>query len=376
MLTLEILLAAYIFARAVLPLRLRFRWKALLALPLLAAAFKFHLLRLVGGPLFYAPDLPDAAMLVSAWLFGALLLFFAMLLAADLVSLLLRVIFRRFRTRSENGRARRNRLNLGLRLAALALAAVGTSEGLAPPEVRETTVVLPSLPAADDGLTVAVLADTHFDGMTEPGRVRRIVELTNALHPDMIVIVGDFADGPVERRGEQLRPLAELTARYGVYGVPGNHEYYNGYEEWMRRLSGLGIRMLENEHVAVADGSIFIGGVTDQMAYRRNLAMPDVAKAFEGAPPGAFKILLSHRPQLVKEAEKAGVALQISGHTHGGMVPGLNLLVALANGGFASGLHHVGGTALFVSNGAGIWSGLPLRLGIPSEIALLRLRRR
>lgn len=77
------LLAVYVFCRAILPLRLKWGWKALLAVLLAVAAFKFHLLHLFGGPMFFSPVLPEGVLLAAAWLFSVLFLFFFLLLAAD-----------------------------------------------------------------------------------------------------------------------------------------------------------------------------------------------------------------------------------------------------------------------------------------------------
>ena len=148
-------------------------------------------------------------------------------------------------------------------------------------------------------------------------------------------------DGRVAVRGGDLRPLEELSAPLGVFGVPGNHEYYSGYEEWMLFLSGLGIDMLENSHRILAGGKLALGSVTDPAA----------------------------------EAAKSGVALQVSGHTHGGMIVGIDRLVARFNAGFVAGSYRVGDLRLYVSRGSGIWNGFPIRLGVPSEITLLRLKR-
>lgn len=86
--------------------------------------------------------------------------------------------------------------------------------------------------------------------------------------------------------GEDLRPLADLKARYGVFGVPGNHEYYSGYEEWMEFLPTLGVRMLPNEHVLTGGGNVVLAGVTDPVAGMTGREEPDIGKALEGAPPG------------------------------------------------------------------------------------------
>ena len=104
---------------------------------------------------------------------------------------------------------------------------------------------------------------------------------------------------------------------------------------------------------------------------------PDLDKTLAGAPEGAPVVLLSHQPRFAHEyAAHGGISLQLSGHTHGGMIAGLPaLLVKWANRGFVSGKYQVGGMTLYVSNGAGLWNGFMFRLGVPSEISEIILRR-
>lgn len=371
------LLAVYVFCRAILPLRLKWGWKVLLAVLLAVAAFKFHLLHLFGGPMFFSPVLPEGVLLAAAWLFSVLFLFFFLLLAADAARLLyLLVLFCLRRKRTEQFRIIGNRVNLVLLVMAAVLATVGMVGGTAVPRVREEAIAVNHLPEGADGLTVAVLADLHVDGITRADRIRKIVERTNALNPDIVIIAGDFVDGTVPVHGDDLRPLADLKARYGVFGVPGNHEYYSGYEEWMEFLPTLGIRMLSNGHVLTGEGgAVVLAGVTDPVAAIMGREEPDIRKALAGTPEKGVRILASHQPRLAPEAAEHGVDLQVSGHTHGGMIAGIDRLVARFNEGFVSGLYRVGDMKLYVSNGAGIWNGFPIRIGVPSEIVLIRLRR-
>ena len=370
------LLAVYVFCRAILPLRLKWGWKALLAVLLAVAAFKFHLLHLFGGPMFFSPVLPEGVLLAAAWLFSVLFLFFFLLLAADVIRLLyLLVLFCLRKKKTERFRIIGNRVNLALLAFAAVLATVGMAGGTGVPRVKEETISVNHLPDGADGLTVAVLADLHVDGITRADRIRKIVERTNALNPDIVIIAGDFVDGTVPVHGDDLRPLADLQARYGLFGVPGNHEYYSGYEEWMEFLPTLGIRMLHNEHVQTGGGAVVLAGVTDPVAGIMGKEVPDIRKALAGAPEKGVRILAAHQPRLAPEAAEHGVDLQVSGHTHGGMIAGIDRLVARFNEGFVSGLYTVGGMKLYVSNGAGIWNGFPIRIGVPSEIVLIRLRK-
>lgn len=158
--------------------------------------------------------------------------------------------------------------------------------------------------------------------------------------------------------------------------IPGNHEYFFDYDAWMRHLAGLGMHMLPNAHVVLErDGArLVLAGVTDLSAPGHGQPGPDLERALAGAPAGAPILLLDHQPRKAREAASRGVALQLSGHTHGGMIVGLDRLVAIGNGGFVSGRYDVEGMTLYVSNGTALWPGFALRLGRASELTRLTLR--
>ena len=112
--------------------------------------------------------------------------------------------------------------------------------------------------------------------------------------------------------------------------------------------------------------------------------MPDIEKALrtvrEGRAEGSNErmpiVLLAHRPAGAERHAAAGVDIQLSGHTHGGHLAPLQWFISRYNEGFISGLYDVGRMKLYVSNGAGLWAGFAARLGVPSEITLLRLTRK
>jgi predicted MPP superfamily phosphohydrolase len=160
--------------------------------------------------------------------------------------------------------------------------------------------------------------------------------------------------------------------------IPGNHEYYSDYVAWMAAYRALGLTMLENGHVLIKrqDALLAVAGLTDRQAGAFGLPRPDLSAALEGIPAGTPVILLEHRPGDAPANARAGVALQLSGHTHGGQIRGLDLLTKRANNGFVSGLYQVGDMKLYVSNGTGLWNGLAIRLGRPSEITQIVLRAR
>ena len=218
-----------------------------------------------------------------------------------------------------------------------------------------------------------------MDDLRHPEYLPRIVERINLLAPDLVVIAGDLADGKAAELAPQLEALRGLKARYGVFGVPGNHEYYySGYHDYMAYLPTLGVTMLENSHRMIRP-DFAVAGITDPAARKHRLPEPEISAALRGIPKTAFVLLIAHQPQHCVAASKLGVDLQLSGHTHGGLVWGIGPLIVGRNGGFVAGLYRVGDTALYVSRGSafrsrGRWVTV-WRIGVPPEITLLILRR-
>ncbi|MGH8153592.1 MAG: metallophosphoesterase, partial [Rhodanobacteraceae bacterium] len=168
---------------------------------------------------------------------------------------------------------------------------------------------------------------------------------------------------------------ATLHARDGVLAIPGNHEYYADYRGWMAAYDRLGLPMLANRRMLITRGadSMAVAGLTDRQSRGFGEPPPDLDAALAGIPPGVPVILLDHQPVNARANAAAGVGLQLSGHTHGGQIPGIAVITRRANHGFISGLYQVGTMQLYVSNGTGLWNGLILRLGHPSEITELVL---
>ena len=161
-----------------------------------------------------------------------------------------------------------------------------------------------------------------------------------------------------------------------MHVISGNHEYIFGYDGWMAHFEALGLLSLENRHVVLDrdGGKLVFAGMTDRASRRRGHPGRDLAAVLEGVPAGAPVILLDHQPAEARHAAKLGVALQLSGHTHGGLIAGLDRLAAPANAGFVSRRYEVDGMTLYVNNGTALWPGFALRLGRPSELTRITLR--
>ena len=270
------------------------------------------------------------------------------------------------------------------------LCGYGLTQGTKVPSVNERIVLLPNLPAEMEGLRIAVLADLHATPVNNADYIAQVVQRTNAAQPDVIVLPGDMVDGDAPTQAGNIAPLADLQAPWGVWSAPGNHEYYSGFDAWARVYEKLGLHYLTNQTqiLDVRGRKLAISGVGDP-AYGRLSEQNADPNQPEGVPPdvqavaqlakagGAdFHILLGHQPKMARSYAPHGIDLQIAGHTHGGHIAGMDRwIVAPANDGFVSGLYEVGPMRLFVSNGAGLWPGFAVRLGVPSSIDILVLQR-
>jgi len=236
-------------------------------------------------------------------------------------------------------------------------------------------VSLARLPPALSGTRIVHLSDVHVGPTIQRAFIETIVAQCNALAADLIVITGDLVDGSVEELREHVAPLSSLRAKYGVFFVTGNHEYYSGAADWCGELERLGVRVLRNERVSIGDetASFDLAGVDDHSAHRfGNGHGEDLPKALRGRDLSRELVLLAHQPRTIFEAQAHGVGLQLSGHTHGGQLWPWTYLVRLQQP-VVAGLARFGNSLVYVSCGTGYW-GPPMRLGAPSEIAELTLR--
>lgn len=271
-------------------------------------------------------------------------------------------------------------------LLAAGMATLGIHNGLKLPQVQHSELAIQGLPASLDGLRIAVLADLHITPAKGLARTQGIVARTLAARPDMIVLPGDMVDGPVAVSGPMVAPLAGLQAPLGVWLSPGNHEIYNDYAHWMAFFDQLGLSVLENRAVTLQHrGQAFTLSGLGDLAGRRPSAQaagipgPELAATLAQVDPAsALHVMLVHQPKLAREVAASGqVDLQLSGHTHGGHILGMDRwLVAPANHGFVRGRYALGPMTLFVSGGAGQWDGFTARLGVPPRIDLITLRQK
>lgn len=239
-------------------------------------------------------------------------------------------------------------------------------------ELRENLISVPHLPQAFDDFTILQISDLHVD--MSAGAMARLVRLVPELHYDVCILTGDYRGetwGPYEPSLDGMEKLCALL-KGPVYGVLGNHDTVL----MVPRLEEMGVRMLLNEADTIERGGqrIHLAGVDDAHFYR----MENIEKAATNIPHEEFSILVTHTPEIYRQAAHADFDVLISGHTHGGQIclPGgvpITLSAVLPRTlGSGPWRHHdmVGYTAV----GAGS-SVVPVRFNCPPEITLHRLRR-
>ena len=254
------------------------------------------------------------------------------------------------------------------------LVAYGWFEARRDPVVGPYTVALADWPAGTPPLRIVQLSDIHFGWPDMPeARIHRIVVQVNALNPDLIVLSGDYQggklwDADIGTMDVAVRPLRGLRARLGVIAVRGNHD--GPY--WTQKVfAKTPILLLQNRWIDL--GPVVVAGLDDITG------QPDpkhaAASTIQGAPAGKPLILLAHEPNFFQWLPKR-VDLMLAGHTHGGQIR-LPLVGGRSTGSPYLDKHLRGrfdehGQTMIVSSGLGT-SIVPLRIGVPPEIALISL---
>lgn len=283
----------------------------------------------------------------------------------------------------------------GVSVAGVSTVAYGFSEPELQLQVTRYQVSPPRWPA-DFNLKIAVIADVHAcDPWMSLERIERIVDQTNALGADVIVLLGDYVAG--HRNVTRFIPAAEwaailagLKAPLGVHAVLGNHDYWDdhavqhagrGTTVARRALEAAGIPVYENDvqRLDKAGRAFWLAGLGDQLAYLfarryglvRRMGVDDLSATLDKVTDDAPVILLAHEPDVAHRVPSR-VALQLSGHTHGGQVRLLGWSPVAPSGQHLAYGHICMNCDVIVSGGLGC-SILPFRLGVPPEIVLVTL---
>lgn len=270
----------------------------------------------------------------------------------------------------------------GLLQAILALLFLAAGVGYYAAEIEPAGIQVRRYDVAVDapalkGLRVAVISDLHAGAPhVDLAKIDRIVELTNAQKPDLVLLTGDYSVGRMMgaqriRIREIAAHLKPLRARLGVYSVIGNHDRWRDPGRVFRYFPRAGIPVLENRSVDV--GGFWVTGIGDDHTHAA-----DPALALKSVPRGATALCFTHSPDAFARTPRM-CGLTVAGHTHGGQVwlPLLGRPAVMIASDFgqryAIGIVRENGRTLFVSPGIGT-SNLPIRLGVPPEISLLALQ--
>jgi predicted MPP superfamily phosphohydrolase len=214
-----------------------------------------------------------------------------------------------------------------------------------------------------------VVSDIHLGNLIRKNRLAGWVERINSEKPDVILLVGDIFDHNMHAVESQKMDevLLQLKSTYGVYAVPGNHDFYAGIDKAVLYMKRSGIQVLRDQSVKVNDRIVIIG--RDDLTNRHRKPLDSLVA---GMNSGLFRIVLDHQPAALGESVASGIDLHISGHTHDGQVFPFNHIVSrIFELGY--GYRKTGNTHLYVSSGLGLW-GAPMRIGTQSEIVCIRLR--
>jgi len=340
------------------------------------AAIGLGLLLPIG--LFASRLLPRAAASLLAWVsylwFGVAVVLFFLLLGTEILRGAVFAVSLFGAPASPERRVFLSRaIAAGVGVLGVVVSGVGFAAAIGPVSVETIPVRLRRFPKALDGFRIVQISDLHIGPTLGKSWLEDVVARVNAQNPDIVAITGDLVDGSVADLAEHVAPLAKLQAKHGVFFVTGNHEYYSGADAWIAHLRSLGITVLRNERVTIGEGdaAFDLAGVDDFASRRFPGHGPDLAKALDGRDESREVVLLAHQPKQIVDAEKLGVGLQLSGHTHGGQIYPWGFAVKLDQP-HLKGLERRGDTQIYTNRGTGYW-GPPMRVGVPSEISVIEL---
>jgi uncharacterized protein len=232
--------------------------------------------------------------------------------------------------------------------------------------VRRVSVKLPGLPASWRGRVAALVTDTHLGHIKGYRFLTRLVGMLRQLKADVVFISGDLFDGTKVDARRLVSPWKQLRPKFGSYFVTGNHEEFSDPRKYLEAIEGSGIHVLRSEKVNL-DGLQVVG-----VPYHDT----GDAKHFESILENAeldrerASVLLAHVPHKLPIAEKQGISLQLSGHTHGGQMFPFTWFTWRIFGDYTYGLKKFGDLFVYTSSGAGTW-GPPMRVCTQPEIVLI-----
>ena len=253
-------------------------------------------------------------------------------------------------------------------------------------QVTHFPIRLARLPKAFAGFRIAQLSDIHIGPFMPEDQIRKYVQITNDLKPDLILLTGDFVTWDPSTQRAVVRALAELHAPFGIFGCLGNHEAWSHTEDSITAMfRQVGIRILRQENVAIATQNSSFNLIGVDFETSRHMVPGNerfVHTYLEGVDklmvPDTANILMSHNPDTFDRAAELSIDMTLAGHTHGGQVALEFVSPEIAPSRlvtpYVSGWFQKPGGQLYVNRGIGT-IGVPIRLGAPPEITVYELTR-
>ena len=239
--------------------------------------------------------------------------------------------------------------------------------------IKNLNLTLPKGNGKFNELNVVMASDLHLSTIDGERLLSEIIDKINSVNPDIVLFGGDIVDDKAvilkdRGIGESFK---KLNPKFGIYSITGNHEYINGVEPSVKFMEDYDMKVLRDEYELI-DSSFYLVGREDvvmkQFTGKERKTLEEIISPFNSDHP---KILLDHTPVRLEQAEKNGIDLQFSGHTHHGQIwPGniiTNMIYELSWGYLEKGK-----TKYYVSSGAGTW-GPPVRTGSKSEIVSIKI---
>jgi uncharacterized protein len=239
-------------------------------------------------------------------------------------------------------------------------------------ETKEIIIESDQIPAEFDGKRIVFLTDIHYGSFFSENRLNNLVNQTNELKPDMILLGGDYVTNDPSSVETVFSSLSNLNAPLGVYGVLGNNDPENNS---IQAMQNAGITYIGNNAVWIGSNTsrIRVGGVGDM-----DTDVPNQLPTIDGVTPEDYVILVSHKPDYFEKISRSKIDLQLSGHTHGGQITFFGLWAPFINSKYGqkyvTGLKKSNNNTMIISNGIGmVWA--PVRFFARPQIIVITLKR-
>jgi predicted MPP superfamily phosphohydrolase len=242
------------------------------------------------------------------------------------------------------------------------------------PRIKSLSLTIDKTVEGEKTLNIVMASDIHMGTLIAKRKTNKLVESINELNPDLVLFAGDVVD-------EDLAPvimnnlgsnLIRIKSRYGVYAIPGNHEYIGGAEPAIRYLQEHGVKVLRDTSIMIDNRFVLIGRDDRDKPRFTGKTRMDIGSLMKSVDRSKPVILLDHQPFNLEKSVREGVDLQLSGHTHHGQLWPLNYITSAIYE-ISTGYRKIGNTHFYVSTGFGTW-GPPIRLGNRPELVNIILK--